>query len=401
MHQSTETFLDPQDPQIYPALAKARSTCPVPHSPGHGRNPTPRRNVTRWEDVDRVLRDATTFSSKAALDDIPHTGPKALIGLDGVEHRKYRSIIERSFSPGELRKWEERLIAPPIHRLLEPLCPRGEAELVSEVIRRYPVQVICALLGVPMSRIEEFQRWGTDMILGAYDDAAAAAAAAAMTDFLSPIVEDRRQHPKDDLISHLLASEVDGERLDDEGLYSFLRLLLPAGADTTWRALGSALVALLERPEVLAHVREDRSMIPAAVEETLRWESPAPRLVRTPTVDVEIAECPIEAGTVLEVWPGSANRDEARFDDPDEWHLDRHQRHIAFGVGRHTCIGLHLARMELELALNAILDYLPGLRLDPRYPAPVIKGHALRGPDQIHVLFDAPTVAPGSRDLTG
>ena len=388
MNQGIRTFLDPQDPQVYPALAEARATCPVPHSQGHGRNPAPRRNITRWDDVDRVLRNATTFSSRAALDDIPHTGPKALIGLDGAEHRKYRSIIERSFAPGELRKWEDTLIAPPIHRLLEPVSLRGEAELVSEVIRRYPVQVICAMLGVPLNRIDEFQQWGTDMILGAYDDDAAAAAAIAMTEFLRPIVDDRRQHPKDDLISHLLAAEVERERLDDDGLYSFLRLLLPAGADTTWRALGSAVVALLERPYVVDKVRKDRSMIPAVVEETLRWETPAPRLVRTATEDVEIAGFPIEAGTVLEVWPGSANRDETRFDYPDEWRLDRPQRHIAFGVGRHTCIGLHLARMELELALNALLDYLPGLRLDPRYPAPVITGHALRGPDQIHVLFD-------------
>jgi cytochrome P450 len=392
MTEVSKSFLDANDPQIYPALAVARATCPVPHSPAHGRNPLPRRNVTRWVDVERVLRDNESFSSRPALDDIPHTGKKTLIGLDGDEHRRFRSLIKQAFTPAALRVLERDLVEPLIRDLLIAIRARGHAELVSDVIRRFPVQVICRMLGVPVDRMEDFQRWGTDMILGAYDEDAAASAAVAMTEVLRPIVEDRRLAPRQDLISQLVTAELDGESLDDEALYSFLRLLLPAGADTTWRALGSTMVALLENPAELTRVSEDRALIPEVIEESLRWESPAPRLVRMTTIDVEIAGCPVEAGTVLEVWPGSANRDESRFDKPDEWRPGRDNSHISFGVGPHVCLGINLARTELRVGLNAMLDELPGLRLDPAYPPPVITGHALRGPSEIHVLFDP---APG------
>ena len=388
MTDVAEPFLDANDPQIYPALAEARASCPVPHSLAHGRDPRPRRNVTRWDDVERVLRDSESFSSRPALDDIPHTGSKILIGLDGDEHRRFRALIKQAFTPATLRVLERDLVEPLILELLAEIKGRGHAELVSEVIRRFPVQVICRMLGVPVDRMDDFQRWGTDMILGAYDEAAAARAASAMTEVLRPIVEDRRRAPQQDLISHLVTAELDGDSLDDEALYSFLRLLLPAGADTTWRAFGSIMVALLEHPQELARVSQDRGVITDVIEESLRWESPAPRLVRMATADVEIAGCPIEAGTILEVWPGSANHDESRFDDPEEWHPGRAQNHIAFGVGPHICLGINLARTELRVGLNAILDQLPGLRLDPAYPPPVITGHALRGPSEIHVLFD-------------
>jgi len=388
MSEIAEPFLDPNDPQIYSALARARATCPVPHTPAHGRNPHPRRNVTRWGDVDWVLRDAERFSSQPVRDDIPHTGSKILLAMDGDEHRRYRALVKDAFAPAALRVLERDLVGPVIHDLLAAIRERGGSELISEVIQRFPVQVICHILGVPVERIEDFRRWGTDMILGSYDEEAAAAAAAAMTAFLEPIVNERRRAPRDDLISRLVTAQVDGERLDDEALYSFLRLLLPAGADTTWRAFGSLLVALLGHPETLAAVTADRSLVPAVVEESLRWETPSPRLVRIATEDVEIAGCPIAAGTVLEVWPGSANRDETRFDRPEEWQPGRRESHLAFGVGRHVCLGINLARMELVVGLNAVLDTLPGLRLDPAYPAPVITGHALRGPSELHVLFD-------------
>lgn len=382
-----EHFLDPAEPQIYPTLARARETCPVFHSPAHGRNPLPRRNVTRWEDVDRVLRDPIRFSSQPVLDDIPHTGSKILLGLDGEEHRRYRALVKDAFSPASLRVLEREVVVPVIQALLAPICERGHAELISEVVHVFPVQIICHILGVPVDRMEDFQRWGTDMILGSYNETAAAAAAAAMTEVLEPIVNDRRQEPREDLISRLVTAEVDGKQLDDEALYSFLRLLLPAGADTTWRAFGSLLVALLKDQKTLAAVTADRSLVPAVVEESVRWESPAPRLVRITTEDVEIAGCPISAGTVLEVWPGSANRDESRFEQPDEWKPGRPESHLAFGVGPHVCLGINLARMELHSGLNAVLDALPNLRFDPAYPVPVITGHALRGPSELHVLF--------------
>jgi cytochrome P450 len=385
---ANEDFLDGNETQIYPALALARATSPIPSSPGIGRDARPRRNLTRWDDIDWVLRNPELFSSRPALDDIPHTGSKVMIGLDGDEHKMYRSLVSRAFSPAALRPLERDLVVPLIRGLLRAVRGRGRAELIGDVIRRFPVQVICHMLGVPVDQMEDFQRWGTDMILGAFDDDAAAKAAAAMTAVLEPIVADRRRAPRDDLISQLVSAELDGARLDDEGLYSFLRLLLPAGADTTWRAFGSVMVALLAEPDLLAEITANRSLVPQIIEETLRWETPSPRQVRIANTDIEIGGCPIEAGTILEVWTGSANHDESRFDDPEQWRPGRDRSHIAFGAGPHICIGINLARMELRLGVNALLDELPGLRLDPAKPAPVISGHALRGPNEIHVLFD-------------
>jgi cytochrome P450 len=153
--------------------------------------------------------------------------------------------------------------------------------------------------------------------------------------------------------------------------------------------MGSALAALLTHPEVLVRVRENRDLLPAVIEETLRWETSVTMVSRVATVDTEVAGCPIPAGTPVNVVTGSANHDESRFPDAETWRLDRpSQPHLAFGWGPHLCLGMHLARLELRTGLSAILDRLPNLRLDPDWPAPTIQGLAFRGPDALHVLFD-------------
>lgn len=210
-----------------------------------------------------------------------------------------------------------------------------------------------------------------------------------MRDYLEPLVEARRTEPAGDLLSELVHAEIDGARLADEKIYGFLRLLLPAGAETTYRAFGSCLLALLERPEAMARVLADRSLVPAAVEETLRWETSVTMVARVAATDTEIGGCPVPAGSSVSVINGSASRDEARWADPGEWDLDREpQQHMAFGTGPHQCLGMHLARMELEVGINAVLDRLPNLRLDPDAETPVISGYAFRGPATLPVRFD-------------
>jgi cytochrome P450 len=211
-----------------------------------------------------------------------------------------------------------------------------------------------------------------------------------MRDYLEPIVEDRRHNPRDDLISDLVHAEIDGHQLTDEKIYGFLRLLLPAGAETTYRVMGNALVALLTHPDAMARVVADRSLMPAVIEETLRWETSVTQVSRVAATDTEIAGCPVGAGAPVSVITGSANHDDDRYDAPEEWRIDRPpQNHVAFGTGQHQCLGMHLARMELRVGLDEILTRLPHLRLDPEAPLPVIQGFAFRGPDAIPVLFDA------------
>jgi cytochrome P450 len=215
------------------------------------------------------------------------------------------------------------------------------------------------------------------------------AASKAMRDYLAPIVEDRRTNPRGDLISDLVHAEIDGHKLTDEKIYGFLRLLLPAGAETTFRVMGNALTGLLTHPDVMQRVVTDRSLMPAVIEETLRWETSVTQVSRNAAVDTEIGGCPVPAGAGIAVLTASANHDEERYERADEFDIDRAtQHHLAFGTGQHQCLGMHLARLELRVGLDLILDRLPNLRLDPDAPPPDIQGFAFRGPDAIHVLFD-------------
>ena len=215
------------------------------------------------------------------------------------------------------------------------------------------------------------------------------AASRAMRDYLAPIVEDRRADPRHDLISDLVHAEIDGERLTDEKIYGFLRLLLPAGAETTFRVMGNALTALVTHPELMARVRADGSLLPAVIEETLRWETSVTQVSRVAATDTEVGGCPIPKGAAVSVITASANLDVARYDHPDAFDIDRPaQNHLAFGTGQHQCLGMHLARLELRVGLDLILERLPNLRLDPDQPPPVIAGLAFRGPLSLPVRFD-------------
>jgi cytochrome P450 len=348
-----------------------------------------------------VLRDPTRFSSRVNDDTMgPVMGP-TLVAMDGEEHRRNRNLVAHAFRPSALARWESELIEPTIHRLIDGLAGRTSADLVAEITSRLPVEVIAGVLGVPSDALERFHAWALDINKGPEDYPASKAAAEALRDYLTPIVEDRKAHPTDDLISDIVTAEVDGERLSDEHIYGFLRLLLPAGAETTFAAMGNCLYALLSKPEVLDRVRADPSLLDAVIEETLRWETSVTMVNRETTCPVEIDGVHVPEGVSLVCATGSANRDESRYSDPDEWDLDRHEpAHIAFGTGRHQCLGMHLARMELRIGLGALLERLEGLRFDDTDsdsgdggPPVHIEGVAFRSPPRLPVRFDA--VAPG------
>jgi cytochrome P450 len=309
--------------------------------------------------------------------------------MDGKEHRSYRNLVAHAFRASQLEKWDDTLIRPAIERLLEDIAPLGKADLVRDITSKYPVLVICGIVGVPLEDSQQFHHWSELINTGPLHPEEGMAASKAMRDYLAPIVEDRRKHPTGDLISDLVHAEVDGEKLTDEKIYGFLRLLLPAGAETTFRVMGNALTALLTHPETLDRVRADRELMAKVIEETLRWETSVTQVSRVTMTETEIGGCPVPAGAALSVITGSANRDEHRYEHADEFDIDRPvQNHMAFGTGQHQCLGMHLARLELRVGLNCILDRLPNLRIDPDEPAPVIQGLAFRGPTTIPVLFD-------------
>jgi cytochrome P450 len=312
-----------------------------------------------------------------------------MVGMDGVEHRQYRDLVAKAFRASALERWGAELVEPTMQTLLDKIAPRGKAELVADLTYQFPVQIIAGILGVPVEDYHLFQTWAENINLGPTDPERSIPASRAMHAYLEPIIADRRTNPTGDLVSELVHAEMDGGVLDDAHLYGFFQLLIPAGAETTYRALGNALVALLTHPDALAEVTADRSLMPAVIEETLRWETSVTIVNRCPVQDTEVAGVKVPVGSSVLVATSSANHDEARYDNGEEWDLHRPLKpHLAFGTGRHQCLGMHLARLELRIALNAILDRLANLRLDPSEPAPRVTGFAFRSPDRVPVLFD-------------
>ena len=377
--------------QPYPLWEKARQECPVYRAGAStmGYSDRPSFGVTRHADIEALLRDTEHVSSSINAEHIGQYMGELILAMDGKEHRSYRNLVAHAFRASQLEKWDETLIRPAIERLLDVIAPLGKADLVQAITSKYPVQVICGIVGVPLEDSQQFHQWSELINTGPLHPEQGMAASQAMRDYLAPIVEDRRANPSGDLISDLVHAEVDGEKLTDEKIYGFLRLLLPAGAETTFRVMGNALVALLTHPDVMQRVLADRSLMPKVIEETLRWETSVTQVSRCATSDLEVGGCPIPAGAAISVLTGSANRDESRYERADEFDIDRPvQNHLAFGTGQHQCLGMHLARLELRVGLGCILDRLPNLRLDPDEPAPVIQGLAFRGPSTIPVLFD-------------
>jgi cytochrome P450 len=372
----------------YPDWRERRQRCPVEVRDAFGRT---QATVFSRDETFAVLKDEESFSARVNQESMgPYMGT-VLLGKDGKEHTTYRNLVSHAFRRSALERWEAELIRPEIEALLDVIAPLGRADLVRDVTSRYPVKVITSLLGVPVDDIARFQAWAEDVAGGPLRPERGLAASKAMREYLTPIVEDRKAHPRGDLISDIVHAEIGGERLDDEHIYGFLRLLMPAGAETTYRALGNALLALLERPAVLERVRRDRSLLTKAIEETLRWETSVTMVTRVAKRETEVGGCPIAVGTIVSMLIGSANRDEQHYEHGEEWDIDRpgDSSHLAFGWGRHLCLGIHLARLELRVGLTAILDRLPNLRLDPEQPHPEIRGHAFRGPTSLPVLFDA------------
>ena len=225
------------------------------------------------------------------------------------------------------------------------------------------------------------------MLNMAGDPEGAIRAHAAFTEYVAPLVDERRARPGDDLLSTIATEEIDGERLADDEVFGFLRLLFPAGVDTTWLTLGSVMVAALEHPEVHSRVLEDDEERYWAIEETLRWESTTGTEARLVTEDVVVSGVEIPAGELVRLAVPVANRDPDVFPDPDRWDIDRRPKHhLAFGIGRHFCLGAFLARAELDVALEVLLRRLPGLRLAEQ---PRISGVVLRGPRSLRVEWDA------------
>jgi cytochrome P450 len=344
--------------------------------------------VHRYEDVVAVLRDNVTYSSSAVRALMaPVMGDYVLVGMDEPGHKRLRALVSVAFRQRSLAAWEPYAQSV-VDGYLDEVVGRGSAELVRELTFPYPIQVIAKILGVPPEDTGKFHEWAWWIINVAADPDKGIAASEAMKAYLAEVLDARRADPGDDVISDLVQAELDGEQLGDEEIFSFIRLLLPAGAETTYRATGNFLFGLLTHPDQLAALRDDRSLMTQAVEEAIRWESPLLITSRDSTVESEVAGTVIPAGCQVVAHVGSANHDDARWEAPEDFDIFREQKpHAAFGFGPHMCLGMHLARMEMRVAVGAVLDRLDDVRLAPDAEDVHIHGERFRSPTSLPVLF--------------
>jgi cytochrome P450 len=344
-----------------------------------------------FDAVQQVLKDGDTFSSAGYADVMGKTLGHTILEMDEPEHHLYRGLVQQAFSRKAMEVWERELVRDVVNEHIDTFLTRDgkRADLVRSLTFPFPVVVISRLLGLPREDLPMFHRRAVEVISAGFEFERAESASQALFDYFCAIIADRRANPSDDVISVLVQAELEGTRLNDEEICSFLRLLLPAGAETTYRSSSNLLCGLLTNTDQLAALRADRGLLPQAIEEGLRWEPPLIGIMRTATRDTEVAGVPVPAGSMVAVNIGSANHDEKVWDNAEAFDIFRlPKQHLAFAWGPHMCLGLHLARMETRVVITQLLDRLPGLRLDPDAEPPAISGAIFRAPAALHVTWD-------------
>ncbi|MFD8591078.1 cytochrome P450 [Streptomyces sp. NPDC059637] len=365
--------------------------------------PTKSYIISRYEDVERAFKDQVFTTENYDWQLEPVHG-RTILQMSGREHSVRRALVAPAFRGSMLEEKFLPVIERNSRELIDAFRGAGSADLVADYATRFPVNVIADMLGLDKADHPKFHRWYTAIIkflgnltqdqqiiedgLRTRDEFAA---------YMLPIIRERRADPGDDLLSVLCEAEIDGTRMSDEDIKAFCSLLLTAGGETTDKAIASMFRLLLAHPEQLAAVREDRSLIPRAFAETLRYAPPVHMIMRQPAEDVTLSGGTIPAGSTVTCLIGAANRDENRFADPDSFNILREDLaaknaftaaadHLAFALGRHFCVGALLSKTEIEVGVGQLLDAFPDMRLKEGF-APTEGGVFTRGLDALPVEF--------------
>jgi len=342
-----------------------------------------------FDAVDRVFRDAKVFNSHIYDSTIGLVIGPTILAMEGKKHWEHRNLVSAAFKSKSLLRWEPEIVRPVVNALIDEFIGAGEADLVKDFTFEFPTRVISKLLGLPEVDLPWFRKRAVELISYTVKHKRAFEASAALKDHFLQQIEQRRSKPTEDIIGDLVNAEIDGEKLSDEAIYSFLRLLLPAGLETTYRSSGNLLYLLLSHPDQFQAVQEDHELIAPAIEEGLRFETPLTTVQRYAMEDTEVEGVALPAGAVVDVCIGSANRDERRWERSEQFDIFRKRTpHLSFAAGEHTCMGLHLARMETWVALESLLTRLTDIKLITD-DNPHIWGQPFRSPTAIPVTFDA------------
>ena len=357
--------------------------------------------ISRYQDVMAISKDPRRFTSTGGIR--PETGGTSMmIDMDDPDHVRRRKLVNAGFTPARVRAQEPKVRAVVTH-LIDRVADRGQCDFVADLAAWLPLIVIGDALGFDEADHPKLLEWSDDMVsglgqpAGELQDRMGEAAVGCMA-YLGRAIERRRSEARDDLLSVLAHAEIDGDRLDDDALVMESLLLLIAGDETTRHVMTGGLYQLLVDRRSWEALLSDRSLLPGAIEEMLRWVSPVRNMARTATEDVELHGKTIRAGQkVLLLYP-SANRDEAEFPDPMRFDIRRTpNNHLAFGFGPHFCLGSSLARLELTAIFEGLLDRLPDLDLvdaaEPAHrPANFVSGY-----EQLDVKYSPRVLAASSR----
>ncbi|MGZ9091171.1 MAG: cytochrome P450 [Rhodoplanes sp.] len=368
----------------YPIWDELRRKCPIAHTERY-------RGVyfpSRYEDVRAVAYDTGNFSSRRIIvrDTPPPRIPAPPITSDPPRHRGHKNVLLPAFTPDAIKRHDERT-REICRSLIDGFSGEAGCDAAVDYAQEIPVRVIAHILGVPEDDGEKFRTWIHWLLeAGITDPAALMRALHQLGAYFGAEIEKRRKQPRDDRITYLVGARIDGEPLDEDHLLGALRLILIAGVDTTWSAIGSCFWHLAQHPQDRQRLAAEPAMIPTAVEEFLRAYAPV-TMAREVIKETTINGCPMKPGQMVLLSFPAANRDPAMFPDADRVVIDRKEnRHAAFGLGIHRCIGSNLARLEITVALQEWLKRIPEFRLDPAAKVTWSEG-TVRGPRKLPVLF--------------
>jgi cytochrome P450 len=388
-----EADFDHTDPvaaqDIYRLLASSREQCPVLRSSRHGGFWA----FSRFGDVTSAANDHVHYTTREGVTIPPLGLPTGSVPLttDPPEHKFYRRALQPFFTPAAVAGLEGAIREVVIERI-ESFAADGRADLVAQLAGPVPCIVIALILGLDRGNWSSFMEWVDGMEAASHvgDAAARQLYAGKLYEFLVTEVEQRKGEPRDDLLTAIATMTLDGAEVSDAVRYGMAQLILVAGHDTTVAGIGSLLRHLMEHPDLRARARADEAVLGRAIEESLRFESPVFGLARTVTCPVTVQERELEPGDKVLLMYGSANHDPLRYPDPDVFDADRADRppHIAFGFGRHRCIGEHLARLEMRVVAEELLRRVPDYG-----PAPCaevqMRTALVRGPLSLEVTWEA------------
>jgi cholest-4-en-3-one 26-monooxygenase len=393
----------------YEWFRQLRAEAPVYWHP----DPTAHRGgfwaVTDYEDCVTVNREWDRFSSykhSALFNDMDDAQlaqqRMMMLNMDPTMHTRYRRLVNKGFTPKLVRDLEQQIVGY-ADGIIDSVCERGTADFVEEISAELPLLVIAELLGVPQEDRRKVFDWSNRMI-GSEDPeyqiegADSGEAAMAVFSYAEELAAARRLEPRQDLVSTLINAEVEGEKLDQLELDLFFMLLIVAGNETTRNLMSGAMTAFFDHPEQWEKLRQDRSLLPSAVEEMLRFVTPVMHFRRTVVADTELGGQQLQEGDKVVFWHISANRDDTVFTDPDQFDVARTPNtHMAFGGGGpHFCLGANLARMEITVMFDRLLDRIPDIRLDGEVQR--LQSNFINGTKHIPVAF-APSAPIGGTPL--